>query len=58
MGEGNLSGGYRVVVGDIGRRIPATVLQFDVEAHQELFNVELAFAPVDTDRLSDAPGVV
>src|SRR2546430_1914330 len=54
--ERDLAGGDRVVVGDVRLRVVGAVLELDVHAGAELLEVEAA--PVDADRVADAPGLL
>jgi hypothetical protein len=52
--ERDLAGEDRIVVGHIGLRVVATVLELDVHAGAEELDVEQL--PVDADLVADAPG--
>ena len=58
MCPGDLAGEQRVVVGDIGLRVPAAVLHLHLEPHAELGWVEGGSVPVDAEGLTDGPGLV
>src|SRR5919201_1166361 len=49
----DLAGEDRIVVGDVGLRVVAAVLELDVHTGAELLEIEAA--PVDADRVADAP---
>ena len=56
MREGDLPGGDLVIVGDVGARVLAPMLQLDAQFHPEMFEIHLAGLPVDPDPLSDGAG--
>jgi hypothetical protein len=53
--ERDLAGDDRVVAGHVRLRVVRAVLELDVHAGPELFEVETA--PVDSDRIAHVPGL-